>query len=81
MSGGKDGQILFHRIRPATTMGLTSKIAAFKSQRYRVLLLVLPNLLHHNQFISIDFISKISSIHKLIQQILGSHELNGHTQF
>ena len=27
MSGGKDGQILFHRILPATTRGLTSKTA------------------------------------------------------
>ena len=27
MSGGKDGQTLFHRIIPATTMGLTSKTA------------------------------------------------------
>ena len=26
-------------------------------------------------------IQKISSIHKLIQQILGSHKLNGHAQF
>ena len=25
MSGGKDGQILFHRILPATARGLTSK--------------------------------------------------------
>ena len=27
MSGGKDGQTLFHRIYPATAMGLTSKTA------------------------------------------------------
>ena len=28
-----------------------------------------------------DSMQKISPIHKLIQQILGSHELTGHTQF
>ena len=27
MSGGKDGQILFHRIFPTTARGLTSKTA------------------------------------------------------
>ena len=27
MSGGKDGQTLFHRILPATAMGVTSKTA------------------------------------------------------
>ena len=27
MSGGNDGQTLFHRILPATAMGLTSKTA------------------------------------------------------
>ena len=68
MSGGKDGQILFHRILPATARGLTSKTAVnwhSKVKRYRVQC----------------WSYQIRSIHKLIQQILGSHELNGHTQF
>ena len=53
MSGGKDKQILFQRIRSATAMDLTGKSAAFKSQRYTVLLLVLTKfiasqLIHFN---------------------------------
>ena len=72
MSGGKDGQTLFHRILPATARGLTSTTAVdwhlkVKNKKRDVGLI---KLLHHSR------IQKISSIHKLIQQILGSHELN-----
>ena len=51
---------------------------AFKSQRYRV-----QFGLTKNYFVTIST-QKISSIHKLIfkiQQILGSHDLNGHAYF
>ena len=77
MSGGKDGQTLFHRILPATARGLTSKTAVnwhlkVKDVEYNV-------GLTKNYCIRVSM-QKISSIHKLIQQILGSHELNGHIQ-
>ena len=77
MSGGKDGQILFHRILPATARGLTSKTAVnwhlkVKDIEYNV-------GLTKSYWITVSM-QKISSIHKLIQQILGSHELNGHIQ-
>ena len=77
MSGGKDGQTLFHRILPATARGLTSKTAVnwhlkVKDIEYNV-------DLTKNYCITISK-QKISSIHKLIQQILGSHELTGHAQ-
>ena len=78
MSGGKDGQTLFHRILPATARGLTSKTAVnwhlkVKDVEYNV-------GLTKNYCIRVSM-QKISSIHKLIQQILGSRELNGQTQF
>ena len=78
MSGGKDGKTLFVRILPATTRGLTSKTAVnwhlkVKDIKYNV-------GLTQNYCITVSM-QKISSIHKLIQQILGSHELNGQTQF
>ena len=77
MSGGKDGQILFNGILPATTRGLTSKTAVnwhlkVKDIKYNV-------GLTQNYCITVSM-QKISSIHKLIQQILGSPELNGHAQ-
>ena len=61
MSGGKDGQILFHGILPATSRGLASSLTK-------------------NYCIAVSM-QKISSIHKLIQQNLGSHELNDHADF
>ena len=78
MSGGKDGQTLFHRIYPATAMGLTSKTAVnwhlkVKDIEYNV-------GLTKNYFIKVSM-QKIGSIHKLIQQILGSHELNDLAHF
>ena len=78
MSGGKDGQTLFHRILPATVMCLTSKIAVnwhlkVKDIEYNV-------GLTKNYCITVST-QKTSLIHTLIQQILRSYELNGHAQF
>ena len=78
MSGGKDRQTLFQRIIPATPMGLTSKTAVnwhlkVKDIEYNV-------GLTKSYCITVSM-QKISSIHKLIQQILGSHELNDYTHF
>ena len=75
MSGGKDGQTLFHRILPATTRGLTSTTAVdwhlkVKDKKCNV-------VLTKNYSITVSM-QKIISTHKLIQQILGSHELNDH---
>ena len=78
MSGGKDGQILFHRILPATARGLTTKTDVnwhlkVKDIEYNV-------GLTKSYCITVSM-QKISSIHELVQQTLGSHELNGHTRF
>ena len=59
-------------------MGLTSKTAAnqhlkVKDKEYNV-------GLSKSYCIAVSM-QKISLIHKFIQQILGSHELNGHAQF
>ena len=75
MPGGKDRQTLFHGILPATTRGLASKTAInwhleVKDIEYNV-------GLTKNYCITVSM-QKISSIHKLIQQILGSHKLNDH---
>ena len=75
MSGGKDGQNIFHRILPATVRGLTSKTAVnwhlkVKDIEYNV-------GLTKNYCITVSM-QKISSIHKLIQQTSGSH---GQAQF
>ena len=78
MSGGMDGQTLFHGILPATARGLASKTAInwhlkVKNTEYNV-------GLTKNYCITVSM-QKISSIHKLIQQISGSHELNDHAHF
>ena len=78
MSGGKDGQILFCRILPATTSGLTSKTAV--NWHLKDLDIECNVGLTKGYCITVSM-QKIRSIHKIIQQILGSHELNGHTQF
>ena len=77
MSGGKDGQTLFHGILPATARGLASKTAInwhlkVKNIEYNV-------GLTNNYCITVSM-KKVSSIHKFIQEILGSHELNNYTQ-
>ena len=78
MSQGKDGQTLFHGILPATARGLASKIAInwhlkVKDIEFNVGLI-------KNYCITVSM-KKISSVHKLIQQILGFHELNDSTHF
>ena len=78
MSGSKDGQTLFHGILPATARGLASKTAInwhlkVKNIEYNV-------GLTNNYCITVSM-KKVSSIHKFIQEILGSHELNDYTQF
>ena len=78
MSQGKDGQTLFHGILPATARGLASKTAInwhlkVKDIEFNVGLI-------KNYCITVSM-KKISSVHKLIQQILGSHELNDNTHF
>ena len=78
MSGGMDGQTLFHGILPATTRGLASKTAINWHLKVKYIEYIVG--LTKNNCITIRM-QKISSIHKLIQQILGSHELNDHTSF
>ena len=79
MSGGKDGLTLIHRILIQLPPGvLTSKTAVnwhlkVKDIEYNVGLT--------KTFCITVSMQKINSIHKIIQLILGSHELNGHTQF
>ena len=78
MSGSKDGQTLFHGILPATARGVASKTVInwhlkVKDIEYNVGLTKIYCITVSMQ--------KISSIHKLIQQILESHELNDHVHF
>ena len=78
MLEGKDGHTLFHRILPATARGLTSTTVGdwnlnAKNKKCNVGLI-------KNYCITVNM-QKISSIHKLILQILGYHELNDHTHF
>ena len=81
MSQGKDGQTLFHGILPATARGLASKTAINWHLKVKDIELVLSNVgLIKNYCITVSM-KKISSVHKLIQQILGSHELNDKTHF
>ena len=77
MSGGKDGQTLFHRILPATARGLASTTAVdwylkVKNKKCNVGLTKNYSISQH---------SKNQLNHKLIQQILGSHELSDHAHF
>ena len=78
MSGSKDGQTLFHGILPATARVLASKTVIkwhlkVKNIEYNVGLT--------NKYCITVSMQKDSSIHKLIQQILGSHELNDYRHF
>ena len=78
ISGGKDGQTLFHGILPATARDLASETAInwhlkVKNMEYNV-------GLTNNYCITVSM-QNVGSIHKLIQQILGSHELNDYTHF
>ena len=75
MSRGKDGQTLFYRILPATARDVTSTTAVNRYLKVKDTEYV---GLTKNYCITVSM-QKISSNHKLIQQILGSHELNGRT--
>ena len=77
MSQGKDGQTLFHGILPATARGLASKTAI--NWHLKVKDIVYNAGLTKNYCITINM--QKPSIHKLIQQILGSHELNEYAHF
>ena len=85
MSGGKDGQTLFHRILPATARGTCTTAVQQHIQLQQTGHLKANDIecnddLTKNYCITVSM-QKISSMHKLIQQILGSHELNGHAHF
>ena len=78
MSGGKDGQTLFLRILPTTARGLTSTTALdwhlkAKNKKCNVGLI-------KNYCITVSM-QKISSIHKFIHHILGSHKPNDPVHF
>ena len=68
---------LFDRILPATARGLASKTAV--NWHLKVKDIEYNDGLTKKYCITVSM-QKISSIHKLIQQILGSHVLNGHAQ-
>ena len=78
MSGEKDGRKLFHRILQATTEGLTSTTTVQVS--FKVKDIDCDVGLTKNYHITVSM-QEISSIYKLIQQIVESHELNDHTHF
>ena len=67
------GQTLFHRILPVTTGGLTSKTTVNWHLKVKD---VEYNLGLTRSYCITVSMQKISSIHKLTQQIWGSHELN-----
>ena len=78
ITGCTNGKTLFHGILPAVARGLVRKTAInwhlkVKNIKYNV-------GLTNNYYITVSM-QKASSIHKLIQEILGSHELNDYTHF
>ena len=77
MSGSKDKQTLFHGILTATARGLASKTAI--NWHLKVKDIVYNAGLTKNYCITISM--QKPSIHKLIQQILGFHELNEYAHF
>ena len=72
MSGEQDRQTLFHRILPAATRRLTSTTAVDWSLKFKDKKCDVGQI--KNYYITVST-QKISSIHKLIPQILRSHEL------
>lgn len=78
MSVGKDGETLCPRILPATARGQTTKTAVRWHLKGKNL--EYDAVLAKNYCITVN-LQTISSIHKYIQQILASHELNGHAHF
>ena len=78
MPGRKDRQTPFHRILPATARGLTSTTAVDWHLKVKDKKCDVGLIKHYGITVSMQ---KISSIHKHIQQILGSHELNDYAHF
>ena len=78
ISGGKDGQTLYHRVLPATAKWLTSTAAVDWHLKVKDKKRDVGLTKNYNITVSLQ---KISSIHKFIQQILGSHKLNDQTHF
>ena len=78
MSGSKDGQTLFHEILPVTARGLARKTA--KDWHLKVKDIEYNVGLTNNNYITVSM-QKASSIHKLVQEISESHELNDYTHF
>ena len=80
MAGGKDGQTLFHGILPAGILAGILTSAAAVDCHLKVKHIEYDVSLTKNYWITATM-QKISSIHTLMQQILGSYELNGHAYF
>ena len=78
MSGSKDGQTLFHGILPATARGLASKTTINWHLKVKN---IKQNVGLTNNYCITVTMQKVNSIHKLVQQIVGSHELNDYTHF
>ena len=77
VTGGKDGQTVFHRILLATVGGLTDITAV--DWNLKVKDIAYDVSLTKNYCLTVSM-QKISSIHTLIQ-ILESQELNDHVHF
>ena len=77
VTGGKDGQTVFHRILLATVGGLTGTTAV--DWNLKVKDIAYDVSLTKNYCLTVS-IQKISSIHTLIH-ILESQELNDHAHF
>ena len=78
MSGGKDRQTQFYRILPATARWLISTTAVNWHLKVKDQKCDIGPIKNYCITVSMQ---KLSSIHKLNQQILGSQELNDHAHF
>ena len=78
MSGGKDGQTLFHGILPATARGLATKTSVNWHLKVKD---IEHNVGLTKNYSIRDSMQKICSINLKIQHILGSHQLDDHTHF
>ena len=80
MSGGKDRQSQFYRILPATARWLISTTAVKYNWHLKVKDKKCDIGPIKNYCITVSM-QKLSSMHKLNQQILGSQELDDHAHF
>ena len=78
MSRGKDGQTTFYKVILTSVGGQTSTTAV--AWHLKVKDIEYDVGLTKNNCITVSM-QKNSSIHKFIQQILGSHEINGNAHF